>query len=62
MAYVIKAAIADPRARTFTFTAQKAMYGGKRIAEGDTVFLFASEKEGGNGLVARGIVMYAEAV
>ena len=38
------------------------MYGGKRIAEGDTVFLFASENEGGQGLVARGIVTAAEAI
>jgi hypothetical protein len=32
------------------------MYGGKHIAEGDTVFLFASENEGGQGLIARGVV------
>jgi hypothetical protein len=38
------------------------MYGGKRIAEGDTVFLFASENEGGRGLIARGIVTHAEPV
>jgi len=62
MAYVIKAQISDPRARTFTFTAQKTMYGGKQIAEGDTVFVFASETEGGQGLVARGVVTSAEAV
>jgi hypothetical protein len=62
MAFVIKAAIGDPRARTFAFEAQKTMYGGKRIAEGDTVFIFASENEGGQGLVARGIVVQAAAV
>jgi hypothetical protein len=62
MAYVIKAAIRDPRARTFAFTAQKTMYGGKQIAEGDTVFVFASENEGGQGLIARGVVISAEAV
>lgn len=38
------------------------MYGGKHIAEGDVVFLFASENEGGQGLVARGIVTSADAV
>jgi hypothetical protein len=38
------------------------MYGGKRIAAGDTIFLFASENEGGHGLVARGIVVSAEPV
>ena len=62
MEYAIKAEVADPRARTFTFTAQKTMYGGKLIAEGDTVFVFASENEGGQGLIARGIVTHAEAV
>ena len=61
MAYAIKAEVVDPRARTLTFTAQKTMYGGKRIAEGDTVFVFASENEGGQGLIARGIVTHAEA-
>jgi hypothetical protein len=62
MAFVIKAEISDPWARTFTFTAQKTMYGGKHIAEGDTVFLFASETEGGQGLIARGVVTSAEPV
>ena len=32
------------------------MYGGKKIARGDTVFIFASENEGGPGLIARGLV------
>jgi hypothetical protein len=62
MAYAIKAAIVDPRVATFTFTAHKTMYGGKLIAEGDTVFVFASENEGGQGLIARGIVTRAEAI
>jgi hypothetical protein len=62
MAFAIKAEIGDPRARTFTFNRQKTMYGGKRIAEGDTVFVFASENEGGKGLVARGIVTQAKEV
>jgi hypothetical protein len=62
MAFAIKAAISDPRAKTFAFTAQKTMYGGKLIAEGDAVFVFASENEGGQGLIARGIVTSAEAV
>jgi hypothetical protein len=62
MAFVIKAAIANPRAATFTFDAQKTMYGGRRIREGDTVFIFASENEGGAGLLARGVVTTAAAV
>jgi hypothetical protein len=61
MAFVIKAEVSDPRAKTFAFTAQKTMYGGKHIAEGDTVFVFASENEGGQSLIARGVVMSAEA-
>ena len=56
MAFAIKAEVVDPRAKTFAFIAQKTMYGGKRIAEGDPVFVFASENEGGQGLIARGIV------
>ena len=62
MAFAIKAEIDDPKARTFTFTAQKTMYGGKHIAAGDTVFLFASENEGGQGLIARGIVTEARPI
>ena len=38
------------------------MYGGKHIAKGDTVFVFASEKEGGQGLIARGVVTSTEAI
>jgi hypothetical protein len=38
------------------------MYGGKHIAKGDTVFVFASESQGGPGLVASGIVTSAKAV
>lgn len=59
---MIKAAIADPRAKTFEFRAQKTMYGGKGIAAGDTIFIFASEKEGGQGLIASGVVTSARAV
>jgi hypothetical protein len=62
MAFAIKAEISDSRQKTFALTAQKTMYGGKHIAEGDPVFLFASENEGGQGLIARGIVVSAEAV
>jgi len=61
-AFAIKAEVCDPRAKTFAFTAQKTMYGGKHIAEGDTVFVFASENEGGQGLIARGVVTSAEAI
>jgi hypothetical protein len=62
MVFAIKAEVVDPRARTFTFSVSKTMYGGKLIAEGDTVFVFASENEGGQGLIARGIVTHAEPI
>ena len=62
MNFAVKAAIADPLAKVFTLPAQKTMYGGKTISQGDTVFVFASENEGGRGLVARGVVTSAEAV
>jgi len=60
--FAIKAEVSDPQAKTFTFTAQKTMYGGKHIAKGDTIFVFASENEDGTGLIASGIVTSAEAI
>ena len=62
MTFAIKAGIGDPRAESFTFAAQKTMYGGRRIKAGDAIFLFASENEGGQGLIARGVVTSAEAI
>ncbi|WFP74263.1 hypothetical protein [Mesorhizobium sp. WSM4906] len=62
MAFAIKAEVKDPRAETFSFAAQKTMYGGKHVAEGDTIFVFASENEGGQGLIARGVVTLSEAI
>jgi hypothetical protein len=59
--FAIKAEVRDPGAETFAFRAQKTMYGGKRIAKGDTVFVFASENEGGPGLIVRGVVTSAKA-
>ena len=59
--YAIKVGITDPRAAVFEFNDQKTMYGGKAIAEGDRVFVFASENEGGSGLVASGVVSAAKA-
>ena len=59
MAFAIKTEVSDPRAKVFTFSAQKTMYGGKYIAADDVVFVFASENEGGLGLIARAIVTSA---
>jgi hypothetical protein len=61
MAFAIKAEVRDPRAKAFAFAAQKTMYGGKHIAKGDTIFVFASENEGGHGLIGRGVVTFTEA-
>jgi hypothetical protein len=61
MVFAIKAEVGDPGAKAFAFRAQKTMYGGKRIAKGDVIFVFASENEGGPGLIASGIVTSAEA-
>ena len=60
--FAIKAEVSDPLAETFAFSAQKTMYGGKHIAEGDTIFVFASENEGGPGLIATGVVTSAKAI
>lgn len=62
VAFAIKAEVSDPQAKTLAFSAQKTMYGGKHVAEGETIFLFASENEGGQGLLARGVITSAEAV
>jgi hypothetical protein len=42
-----KAEVGDPSAETFAFRAQKTMYGGKHIAEGDRIFLFAGGNRAG---------------
>src|SRR5262245_19398440 len=62
MIFVIKAEVSDPRAKTFAFIAQKTMYGGKSVARGDAIFVFASENEGGPGLIASGVVTSAKAM
>ena len=60
--FAIKAEVSDPRAETFAFSEQKTMYGGKHIAQGDAIFVFASENEGGPGLIASGVVTSAKAI
>jgi hypothetical protein len=62
MAFAIKAEVRNARAKAFAFAAQKTMYGGKHISRGDTIFVFASENERGQGLIARGVVTSAEAI
>ncbi len=62
MAFAIKAEVRPKDAPTLVFHAQKTMYEGKRIAAGDTIFIFDSENEGGAGLWGRGRVTSATAV
>jgi hypothetical protein len=60
--YAIKTEITEPSAHSWTFNSQKTMYGGKNIKIGDKIFIFASENEGGTGLVAIGTVSLADAI
>jgi hypothetical protein len=62
MMFAIKTEVSDPSAETLPFSAQKTMYDGKHIAKGDTMFVFASENEGGSGLIASGVVTSAKAI
>lgn len=62
MIFAIKAEVDDPSAERFAFRAQKTMYGGKHIASGDTIFIFASENEGGPGFIASGVVTSARRI
>ena len=50
MVFAIKAEVPDPRAKTFAFTAQKTMYGGKHIAKGDTVLSLRARTRAGKVL------------
>jgi hypothetical protein len=60
--YAIKTDVCDLKAGKFAFNGQKTMYGGRRIAKGDIIYIFASENEGGPGLFASGIVTSAKAI
>ena len=62
MIFAIKTEVSDLSAETFMFRAQKTMYGGKHITKGDTIFVFASENEGGPGLIARAVVTLAQTI
>lgn len=62
MYFTIKAEVSDLQAEILAFNAQKTMYGGKQIGTGDTIFIFASENEGRPGLIAKGVVISAEAI
>ena len=59
--YAIKTEVKDSGATSWAFEAQKTMYGGKNVSVGDEVFVFASENEGGIGLIASGAIISAKA-
>lgn len=56
MFYAIKTVVSDLTRETLIFRAQKTMYGGKQIAKGDTVFIFATGTSDGSGLRSKGVV------
>jgi hypothetical protein len=59
MRYVVKAAPVPPeKARSSSFD-EKTMYRGKDIRAGDEIFVFASDHQGGRGLIAKGVVTSA---
>jgi hypothetical protein len=62
MTFAIKADVRNASATTFTFASQKTMYRGRQIAKGDTIFVFASENEGGSGLIAKGVVTSSRSI
>jgi hypothetical protein len=62
MMFAIKAEVSDPRAKTYAFAVQKTMCGGKHIAKGDTIFVFASENKDGPGLIATGVITSAKTI
>ena len=62
MNFAIKTEVRAPGAATFAFDAQKTMYRGKHVAKGDRIFVFASENEGGPGLIASGLVTSVRAI
>ena len=60
--YAIKTEVSDPQAASYAFAAEPTMYGGKHIARGNTIYVFASETSGSGGLIACGVVGTAEPV
>ena len=64
MAFATKAEICDPQAgEAFVLTAQKTMYGGKHIGEGDLVFRVRERERGWERPSSRAaVVTCAEAI
>ena len=56
MRFAVKAApVSEPGANSYSFN-EKTMYRGKEIRIHDEIFVFASDHQGGRGLVAKGVV------
>jgi hypothetical protein len=62
MPFAVKTSVPDPGVELFELPNQKTMYGGKLIGPGDELFVFASENDGGNGLIALAVVAAVQAV
>lgn len=62
MNFVIKTQVDDLHRESYAFRDQKTMYGGRHLTVGDVIFIFASENEGGPGLIARGVVTSVRAI
>jgi len=58
MPFIAKTAPVSADVGDTLMIAERPMYGGKDIGTGDSVFLWASERQGGRGLWARGIVSH----
>jgi hypothetical protein len=59
MHFVVKARPRRKLRATVLRFDEKTMYRGKHVAPGDAIFVFASDHQGGRGLVARGVVTSA---
>lgn len=60
MPFIAKTAPIDARIGDTIQVEEQPFYGGREIAAGATVYLWASETQGGNGLWARGTVVRVE--
>jgi hypothetical protein len=60
MPFIAKTAPISANVGDTVLIEERPMYGGKDIAAGAPVFLWASETQGGNGLWARGTVLRVE--
>ena len=62
MAFAIKAEIDDPARRLSRSPRKRRCMAASTSPKATTIFVFASENEGGTGLIARGVVISAAAV